>query len=37
MTENTTIQISVDTKKELDKLGKKGDTYDQIIQELLNK
>ena len=37
MTDNTTIQISLDTKKALEKRGKKGDTYDDIIQELLKK
>lgn len=37
MTDNTTIQISLDTKKGLEKRGKKGDTYDDIIQELLKK
>lgn len=33
----TSIQIYQLTKDELDKLGKKGDTYDDIIRELLNK
>jgi hypothetical protein len=32
---NTTISISLETKKALDKRGNKGDTYDEIIQELL--
>jgi uroporphyrinogen-III synthase len=31
----TTIAVSEKTKNELDKRGKKGDTYDDIIQELL--
>lgn len=31
----TTISISLETKKALDKLGKKGDSYDDILQELL--
>jgi len=35
MTDNTTIQISLETKKALEKLGKKGDTYNDIIQGLL--
>ena len=33
--QNTTIQISIKTKEALEKLGKKGQTYDEIIQELL--
>lgn len=33
---NTTIQISTETKEKLDERGKKGQTYDQIIQELLD-
>ena len=33
--EFTTIAVSKKTKDELDKRGKKGDTYDEIIQELL--
>lgn len=32
---NTTIQISTETKKKLDDRGKKGQTYDEILQELL--
>jgi len=35
--EKTSIQVSVETKKKLDKLGKKGDTYDNIIKKLLDK
>lgn len=31
----TTIQISRKTKTQLDNIGKKGDTYDSIIQKLL--
>ena len=31
----TTIQISIETREELQKRGKKGDTYDDIIRELL--
>lgn len=33
----TTIQISREAKKRLDELGKKGETYDQIIKRLLDK
>jgi len=33
----TTIQISIETREELQKRGKKGDTYDSIIKELLRK
>ena len=33
----TTIQVSVETKDRLAKLGLKGDTYDVIIQRLLDK
>ena len=33
--EMTTIAISKATKKELDERGNKGQTYDEIIQELL--
>ena len=36
MTQTTTIQITLETKKTLEKLGKKGDTYDDIIKGLLN-
>jgi len=32
----TTIQISKATRDELKKLGKKGETYDAIIRQLLN-
>ena len=34
--ENTTIKIKQSTKSKLDKLGKKGDTYNDIIEGLLN-
>lgn len=37
MPEMTSIAISVKTKDQLLELGKKGDTYDDIIQELLKK
>jgi len=30
-----TIQIKSDTKRRLDELGKKGETYDAIIRKLL--
>lgn len=33
----TTIQISVETRDELQERGKKGDTYDDIIQKLLKR
>lgn len=33
--EMTTIAVSKETKKKLDDRGNKGDTYDEIIQELL--
>jgi len=33
----TSIQIYQSTKKALDKRGRKGDTYDDIIQTLLEK
>jgi predicted CopG family antitoxin len=33
----TTIQISTETKEELQKRGKKGDTYDDVIRELLKR
>lgn len=35
-TDNTTMQISKDTKDRLDKLGGKGDTYDDIVNRLLD-
>ncbi len=31
----TTIQISKDTREELRQLGKKGETYDELIQRLM--
>lgn len=33
----TTISVSEETKKKLDDIGKKGQTYDEILQELLKK
>lgn len=33
--EMTTIAISKETKKKLDERGNKGQTYDEILQELL--
>ena len=33
----TTIQVSKETAEKLAKLGAKGDSYDAIIQRLLNK
>ena len=35
--EKTTIQISLDNKNRLDKLGGKGDSYDDILTRLLDK
>jgi transcriptional regulator len=35
MSTKTTIQISRETKTKLNELGKKGDSYDAIIQKLL--
>lgn len=35
MNENTTIQIKRKTKAKLDKVGKKGDDYNDIIERLL--
>jgi hypothetical protein len=37
MSETTTITLSRITVERLKKLGTKGDTYDQIIQRLLEK
>lgn len=34
--QNPKITISAETKKELDKLGNKGDTYEDIIKKLIN-
>jgi predicted CopG family antitoxin len=36
-TKITTIQVREDTREALKKLGRKGDTYDDIIQKLLSK
>lgn len=33
--QNPKIVVTEDTKAELDKLGEKGDTYDDIIQKLI--
>jgi len=35
--EYTTIQLSRETKKKLDELGKKNETYEEIIKRLLEK
>ena len=32
----TTIQVKRSTKERLDALGKKGDTYDMILERVLN-
>jgi hypothetical protein len=37
MGDKTTIAINIETKKRLDKLGDKGDTYDKIVSKLLDK
>lgn len=37
MKEKTTIQVSMETKDRLTKLGIKGDTFDDIIQRLLDR
>jgi len=37
MAKNTTIGITIKLKEELEKLGKKGDTYEDIIWRLLKK
>ncbi|MBA7626623.1 hypothetical protein ES703_34077 [subsurface metagenome] len=37
MTEKTSIQVSVETKERLVRLGIKGETYGSIIQRLLDK
>jgi len=34
---NTTITIKKETHQDLQSLGKKGQTYDQIIRELISK
>ena len=36
MGDKTTIAISVETKKRLDKLGVKADTYNTIVSKLLD-
>lgn len=33
----TSIQLSKDTKKKLDGIGHKGDTYDSIVRRLLER
>ena len=35
MSGKTTIQVSRETKTKLNEMGKKGDTYDSIIQKLI--
>lgn len=34
--EKSTIQVTLDTKKRLDELGGKNDTYEDIIKKLLD-
>ena len=34
-TKTTTIRVTFATKKDLDDLGSKGDTYDDVIQKLI--
>jgi len=36
LSEVKTIQIKTETKRRLDKLGRKGETYDAIIRKLIN-
>lgn len=36
MRETKTIQVKSETKRKLDDLGKKGETYDAIICKLIN-
>lgn len=36
MNEKTTIQVTVKTKERLDKIGFKKDTYDDILNRLLD-
>ena len=33
----TTIQVSKETREELKNLGRKGETYDEIIRKLIQK
>jgi len=35
--EETTIRISVETRDKLKKIGRKGETYDDIIKRLLDR
>ncbi len=35
MSDKTTIQISKDLRSELEKLGQKGETYEEIIRKLI--
>lgn len=37
MSKITTIQVRDETKHKLDRLGRKGDTYDDVIRKLINK
>jgi len=37
MAEITTIQLSKETRDQLKELGKKGETYDDIIRRLMEK
>ncbi len=32
----TTIQVSTETREKLKELGKKGQTYDEVIEKLIN-
>jgi hypothetical protein len=36
MTEVTTIQLTKSTREDLRELGKKGETYDELIQRLID-
>lgn len=33
---STTIQVTIETRDELQSLGSKGETYDEIIKRLIN-
>lgn len=37
MSKRTSISVKNDTKKELTKIGNKGESYDDIVQKLLKK
>ena len=37
MSRRTTIQVSVETRNMLKRLGRKGETYDEIIRRLMER